>query len=102
MSPELSDSSFLFYYYYYLDLVVVGYSPAADGLIKVNNDHIGFYRVNYENHTWSSISEKLRQSHMVTAIQKYAQLTGGGEKSKYVLLTELFNLFIDIVKTKQN
>uniref|UniRef100_A0A8C1UI49 Aminopeptidase n=1 Tax=Cyprinus carpio TaxID=7962 RepID=A0A8C1UI49_CYPCA len=37
--------------------VIAGYSPATDGLIKVNKDHMGFYRVNHYDHVWSAIAE---------------------------------------------
>nr|XP_057933422.1 glutamyl aminopeptidase [Doryrhamphus excisus]XP_057933423.1 glutamyl aminopeptidase [Doryrhamphus excisus] len=44
--------------------VVNDYSPAVDGLLKVNNDHIGFYRVNHEDHMWNTISQQLRSNHL--------------------------------------
>ncbi|XP_023850078.1 glutamyl aminopeptidase-like [Salvelinus sp. IW2-2015] len=45
------------------ELVLAGYSPATDGLLKVNNDHIGFYRVNYPDSIWSTISQQLQTNH---------------------------------------
>ncbi|XP_056125019.1 glutamyl aminopeptidase [Rhinichthys klamathensis goyatoka] len=39
--------------------VIAGYSPATDGLIKVNKDHMGFYRVNHHDSVWSTIAEQL-------------------------------------------
>ncbi|KAF7648502.1 hypothetical protein LDENG_00156040, partial [Lucifuga dentata] len=45
------------------ELLLKNYSLAVDGLLKVNNDHIGFYRVNHEEHMWSAISEQLVNNH---------------------------------------
>lgn len=45
------------------ELVVPGYSLSTDGLLKVNNDHIGFYRVNHEDSMWTSISQQLLTDH---------------------------------------
>uniref|UniRef100_A0A672S8P2 Aminopeptidase n=1 Tax=Sinocyclocheilus grahami TaxID=75366 RepID=A0A672S8P2_SINGR len=47
------------------DTVIAGYSPATDGLIKVNKDHMGFYRVNHRDHVWSAIAEQLSVNHQV-------------------------------------
>ncbi|TNN62000.1 Glutamyl aminopeptidase [Liparis tanakae] len=46
------------------ELVVSDYSAAADGLLKVNNDHIGFYRVNHDGLMWNSISQQLQDQHL--------------------------------------
>ncbi|XP_045917883.1 glutamyl aminopeptidase isoform X2 [Micropterus dolomieu] len=43
--------------------VISNYSLSVDGLLKVNNDHIGFYRVNYDNHMWDAISQQLQNNH---------------------------------------
>ncbi|XP_062253264.1 glutamyl aminopeptidase [Platichthys flesus] len=43
--------------------VISNYMPSVDGLLKVNNDHIGFYRVNHDVHLWSMISEQLKNNH---------------------------------------
>ncbi|KAM9842326.1 glutamyl aminopeptidase [Aulostomus maculatus] len=40
------------------------YTPSVDGLMKVNKDHIGFYRVNYDDHMWNSISQQLQDNHL--------------------------------------
>ncbi|KAG1950776.1 glutamyl aminopeptidase [Pimephales promelas] len=45
--------------------VIAGYSPATDGLIKVNKDHMGFYRVNHHDSVWSTIAEQLFTDHEV-------------------------------------
>ncbi|XP_054909476.1 glutamyl aminopeptidase [Poeciliopsis prolifica] len=42
---------------------VIDYSPSADGLLKINNDHIGFYRVNHEDSMWTVISQQLQDNH---------------------------------------
>ncbi|RXN06779.1 glutamyl aminopeptidase [Labeo rohita] len=47
------------------EVVITGYSPADDGLIKVNKDHISFYRVNHHDHVWSAIAEQLSVDHQV-------------------------------------
>ncbi|XP_029972795.1 glutamyl aminopeptidase [Salarias fasciatus] len=47
------------------EITVSNYAPATDGLLKINNDHIGFYRVNHEGHMWSLISEQLQKNHLV-------------------------------------
>ncbi|XP_067278034.1 glutamyl aminopeptidase [Pseudorasbora parva] len=47
------------------ETVIAGYSPATDGLIKVNKDHMGFYRVNHHDSVWSTIAEQLFTDHKV-------------------------------------
>ncbi|XP_043999504.1 glutamyl aminopeptidase [Gambusia affinis] len=42
---------------------IIDYSPSADGLLKINNDHIGFYRVNHEDSMWTVISQQLQDNH---------------------------------------
>ncbi|XP_036927026.1 glutamyl aminopeptidase [Acanthopagrus latus] len=46
------------------DHVISNYSPSVDGLLKVNNDHIGFYRVNHDSNMWSTISKQLQDNHL--------------------------------------
>ncbi|XP_071400081.1 glutamyl aminopeptidase [Centroberyx affinis] len=46
------------------ELVVPDYSLPMDGLLKINNDHIGFYRVNHDNLMWSTISQQLQDNHL--------------------------------------
>ncbi|KAM9341247.1 glutamyl aminopeptidase [Symphorus nematophorus] len=43
--------------------VIANYAPSVDGLLKINNDHIGFYRVNHDNSMWDTISEQLQTNH---------------------------------------
>ncbi|XP_071327168.1 glutamyl aminopeptidase [Trachinotus anak] len=45
------------------ECVINDYSPSADGLLKVNNNHIGFYRVNHDNLMWNAISQQLQDNH---------------------------------------
>uniref|UniRef100_A0A3B3UAT3 Aminopeptidase n=1 Tax=Poecilia latipinna TaxID=48699 RepID=A0A3B3UAT3_9TELE len=45
------------------ELAIIDYSPSADGLLKINNDHIGFYRVNHEDSMWTVISQQLQDNH---------------------------------------
>ncbi|XP_023678004.2 glutamyl aminopeptidase-like isoform X2 [Paramormyrops kingsleyae] len=47
------------------DLLVPDYATDVDGLLKVNRDSIGFYRVNYNDLLWSSVSQQLLQEHRV-------------------------------------
>ncbi|XP_059422397.1 glutamyl aminopeptidase [Carassius carassius] len=47
------------------EVVIAGYSPVSDGLIKVNKDHMGFYRVNHHDYVWSAIAEQLSVNHQV-------------------------------------
>ncbi|KAM4543185.1 glutamyl aminopeptidase isoform 2-T2 [Odontesthes bonariensis] len=45
------------------ELVLSNYSTSVDGLLKINNDHIGFYRVNHEDSMWTDISQQLQTNH---------------------------------------
>ncbi|XP_073729218.1 glutamyl aminopeptidase [Misgurnus anguillicaudatus] len=47
------------------EMVISDYSPTNDGLIKVNKDHMGFYRVNHIDSMWSAISQQLLANHLV-------------------------------------
>ncbi|XP_006881151.1 PREDICTED: glutamyl aminopeptidase [Elephantulus edwardii] len=38
--------------------------PTGNAFLKINPDHIGFYRVNYEESTWNYIAENLSSNHM--------------------------------------
>ncbi|XP_062326107.1 glutamyl aminopeptidase [Osmerus eperlanus] len=44
------------------ELTLLDYSINTDGLLKVNNDHIGFYRVNHDSNMWSTISQELQRN----------------------------------------
>ncbi|XP_017290340.1 glutamyl aminopeptidase [Kryptolebias marmoratus] len=46
------------------ELVVSDYSAVEDGLLKVNDDHMGFYRVNYDDDMWTAISQQLQTNHL--------------------------------------
>ncbi|KAF7480957.1 glutamyl aminopeptidase [Marmota monax] len=39
------------------------YDPSGNTFLKINPDHIGFYRVNYEKLTWDRITEELLLNH---------------------------------------
>ncbi|XP_068608071.1 glutamyl aminopeptidase [Brachionichthys hirsutus] len=45
------------------DHVIHNYSLSVDGLLKVNKDHIGFYRVNHDAYMWEAISQELQRNH---------------------------------------
>ncbi|GAA6065883.1 glutamyl aminopeptidase, partial [Tachysurus ichikawai] len=47
------------------DVIIENYSPATDGLIKVNSNHMGFYRVNHPDDTWTAINQQLLKDHLV-------------------------------------
>ncbi|KAK2852812.1 hypothetical protein Q7C36_008013 [Tachysurus vachellii] len=47
------------------DVIIENYSPATDGLIKVNSNHMGFYRVNHPDDIWTAISQQLLKDHLV-------------------------------------
>lgn len=70
------------------ELVISNYSALEDGLLKVNNDHIGFYRVNHEDHMWTTISHQLETNHRVTLLcahihtQKLLLITHYGQQYK--------------------
>ncbi|KAM7404165.1 hypothetical protein PAMA_004546 [Pampus argenteus] len=50
---------------YNTEHVISNYSSSRDGLLKVNNDHIGFYRVNHDDQMWNTISQQLQNNHLV-------------------------------------
>ncbi|KAJ8385784.1 hypothetical protein AAFF_G00182280 [Aldrovandia affinis] len=45
------------------ELIVPGYASDVDGLLKVNRDYMGFYRVNHQDIMWSTISQQLLTDH---------------------------------------
>lgn len=47
-----------------IEHVITNYTPSVDGLLKVNSDHTGFYRVNHDDHMWNAISEQLQKNHL--------------------------------------
>ncbi|XP_062851140.1 glutamyl aminopeptidase [Trichomycterus rosablanca] len=47
------------------ELIITNYNLSTDGLIKVNNDHMGFYRVNHPDYMWDDISQQLLENHLV-------------------------------------
>uniref|UniRef100_A0A3Q0T2E5 Aminopeptidase n=1 Tax=Amphilophus citrinellus TaxID=61819 RepID=A0A3Q0T2E5_AMPCI len=49
---------------FFSEHIINNYSLPVDGLLKVNNDHIGFYRVNHDNHMWNAISQQLQTNHL--------------------------------------
>uniref|UniRef100_A0A3B5ARN1 Aminopeptidase n=1 Tax=Stegastes partitus TaxID=144197 RepID=A0A3B5ARN1_9TELE len=57
--------------------VISDYSLSKDGLLKVNDDHMGFYRVNHDDHMWNVISEQLQTNHSV-------QLSSRSDRTSYI------------------
>lgn len=47
------------------EFTIVDYTHATDGLLKVNNEHMGFYRVNHDAAMWASITTELQTNHQV-------------------------------------
>lgn len=47
------------------ELIITNYNPSTDGLIKVNDDHMGFCRVDHPEIMWDDISQQLLKDHMV-------------------------------------
>ncbi|XP_064416907.1 glutamyl aminopeptidase isoform X1 [Latimeria chalumnae] len=45
------------------EITLTNYNATTDGFLKVNKDHLGFYRVQYENQTWENLAEQLMQNH---------------------------------------
>uniref|UniRef100_A0A3Q3MWI2 Aminopeptidase n=1 Tax=Mastacembelus armatus TaxID=205130 RepID=A0A3Q3MWI2_9TELE len=45
-------------------LVISNYLPSVDGLLKINHDQTGFYRVNHNDHMWNTISQQLQNNHV--------------------------------------
>uniref|UniRef100_A0A4W3HH61 Aminopeptidase n=1 Tax=Callorhinchus milii TaxID=7868 RepID=A0A4W3HH61_CALMI len=41
------------------------YNSTTDGLLKINTNHVGFYRANYEEPTWDKIIEQIIKKHEV-------------------------------------
>ncbi|XP_023649534.2 glutamyl aminopeptidase-like isoform X1 [Paramormyrops kingsleyae] len=52
------------------DLILPDYTN-ADGLIKLNKGHMGFYRTNYNSNIWDSVNQYLTTNHSVfTAVDR--------------------------------
>lgn len=45
--------------------ITLNASPGAEDFLKINPDHIGFYRVNYEEATWDEIARTLSSNHLI-------------------------------------
>ncbi|XP_008831927.1 glutamyl aminopeptidase [Nannospalax galili] len=43
--------------------ITLNSNPSGNAFLKINPDHIGFYRVNYEASTWGWIAENLSSNH---------------------------------------
>lgn len=54
--------------------MVFDYSAVVDGLLKVNRDHIGFYRVNHDHGMWDAIRDQLQRNHLVMALHLSTQV----------------------------
>ncbi|XP_041828234.1 glutamyl aminopeptidase isoform X2 [Melanotaenia boesemani] len=44
--------------------IIRDYSPPTDGLLKINNHHVGFYRVNHDDRMWTIIGQQLQTNHL--------------------------------------
>lgn len=60
---ENGNSSITVYYRSNKEGITLNANLSGDGFLKINPDHIGFYRVNYEVETWAWIAETLSSNH---------------------------------------
>lgn len=60
---ENGNSSTTVYYRSNKEGITLNANLSGDGFLKINPDHIGFYRVNYEVKTWDWIAETLSSNH---------------------------------------
>lgn len=61
---ENGNSSITVYYRSNKEGITLNANLSGDGFLKINPDHIGFYRVNYEAETWDWIAETLSSNRM--------------------------------------
>lgn len=61
---ENGNSNITVYYRSNREGITLNANLSGDGFLKINPDHIGFYRVNYEAETWDWIAETLSSNHM--------------------------------------
>lgn len=61
---ENGNSSITVYYRSNREGITLNANLSGDGFLKINPDHIGFYRVNYEAETWDWIAETLSSNRM--------------------------------------
>lgn len=61
---ENGNSSITVYYRSNREGITLNANLSGDGFLKINPDHIGFYRVNYEAETWDWIAETLSSNYM--------------------------------------
>lgn len=60
---ENGNSSTTVYYRSNKEGITLNANLSRAGFLKINPDHIGFYRVNYEEETWDWIAETLSSNH---------------------------------------
>lgn len=60
---ENGNSSTTVYYRSNKEGITLNANLSGAGFLKINPDHIGFYRVNYEEETWDWIAETLSSNH---------------------------------------
>lgn len=60
---ENGNSNTTVYYRSNKEGITLNANLSGDGFLKINPDHIGFYRVNYEEETWDWIAETLSSNH---------------------------------------
>ncbi|XP_032753236.1 glutamyl aminopeptidase [Rattus rattus] len=60
---ENGNSNITVYYRSNKEGITLNANLSGDGFLKINPDHIGFYRVNYEVKTWDWIAETLSSNH---------------------------------------
>lgn len=60
---ENGNSNITVYYRSNKEGITLNANLSGAGFLKINPDHIGFYRVNYEEETWDWIAETLSSNH---------------------------------------
>ncbi|TSW48749.1 Glutamyl aminopeptidase [Bagarius yarrelli] len=64
-SPETNKNGTILFGKDETDMIITNYSHASDGLIKVNSNHMGFYRVDHPDDIWNAISQQLLTDHLI-------------------------------------
>uniref|UniRef100_A0A4W3HEC8 Aminopeptidase n=1 Tax=Callorhinchus milii TaxID=7868 RepID=A0A4W3HEC8_CALMI len=73
------------------------YNSTTDGLLKINTNHVGFYRANYEEPTWDKIIEQIIKKHEVFSV---ADRTGLIDDGFSLGRASLLNYFVPLNLTK--
>ncbi|CAH6789074.1 Enpep [Phodopus roborovskii] len=66
--PSQKMNSFTWHCLFITTGIILNSSLGEDVFLKINPDHIGFYRVNYEAQTWDSIAGTLSSNHLIFSV----------------------------------